>query len=230
MARQAGSAEERPDFASVLLERAEAEDLRKVERTRLKLMAAVAAELLAGTERNALKVARVTEKAGLAHGTFYRYFSDMGAALEALVGEFSAFIQERLAGARQGAPGSAERAHAATLLYTRLFAANAGLMRCLIGLGNENSAFAAAYRELNRAWYRRMAAAMARERGGGKDEEAFLPAAYALGGMVDEFLAQLYLRREPALAALAEDEAAVAALLTELWRRGAYGRLDDETG
>jgi TetR/AcrR family transcriptional regulator, ethionamide resistance regulator len=46
--------------------------------------------------------------------------------------------------------------------------------------------------------------------------------------MIDEFLTQLYLRRDPALAALAGDEAAVADLLTELWCRGAYGSLPPE--
>jgi len=57
-----------------------------------------------------------------------------------------------------------------------------------------------------------------------------LPTAYALGGMIDEFLAQLYLRRDPALAGLAGDEAAVADLLTELWCRGAYGSLPQAFG
>ncbi len=43
--------------------------------------------------------------------------------------------------------------------------------------------------------------------------------------MIDEFLTQLYLRRDPALARFAKDEEAVADLLTELWCLGAYGRL-----
>ncbi|WP_026379810.1 TetR/AcrR family transcriptional regulator [Afifella pfennigii] len=221
------------DFAAALSERAASPDLRKVERTRLTLLAALAAELLAGAERGGLKVSGVTRAADLAHGTFYRYFPEMGAALEALVEEFSAFLEARLAGGLEGAPGSRERVKGTMLLYTRLFAANAGLMRCLIGLGNDSSAFARSYQALNRAWYRRMAAAMARGRAAmglksAQEAEDLLPTAYALGGMVDDFLAQLFLRHEPALAALGQDEEAVAELLTDLWWRAAYGRTDQE--
>ena len=54
--------------------------------------------------------------------------------------------------------------------------------------------------------------------------------AYALGGMIDEFLTQLYLRQDPALSHLAGNEEAVADLLTELWCLCAYGRLPPEGG
>jgi hypothetical protein len=69
-----------------------------------------------------------------------------------------------------------------------------------------------------------MASAIARRRGTASAEE-LLPTAYALGGMIDEFLTQLYLRQDPALTHLENDEEAVAELLTELWCLGAYGRL-----
>lgn len=203
---------------------------RKTERTRLRLLAAMAEALAAGADRRELKVADVTRAAGLSHGVFYRYFENMSAGVEALIETFAGFVHERLAGARSGGgeTGSRERAREATLLYTRLFRANAALMRLLIGLGAESDAFASAYRALNAAWNARMAAAIARGRGEGASAEAMLPAAYALGGMVDEFLTALYLRREPALETLAEDEAAVADLLADLWLRGAYGRPPDD--
>ncbi|HHZ09244.1 MAG TPA: TetR/AcrR family transcriptional regulator [Rhizobiales bacterium] len=215
-------------YATVLLAAAGEEGLRKTERTRLRLLAAIAAALNAGTPRGALKVADVTRAAGLAHGTFYRYFEDMAGAIEALIESFARHVRERLAGARQGEAGSRERVRGTTLAYARLFRDNAPLMRCLIGLDAEGGPFARAYRELNRAWYGRMAAAIARRRarqagGAQADPQSLLPTAYALGGMIDEFLTQVYLRRDPALAHLAADEAGIADLLTDLWWRGAYG-------
>lgn len=215
-------------YAQVLRAEAENGALRKTERTRARLLASLADQLMAGVERGDLTVAETTGGAGLAHGTFYRYFADIRSATEALVEEFALFVRARLAGAREGQTGSRERVRGATLLYVRLFRANAGLMRCLIGLGRESEAFGRSYQRLNRDWNERMAAAIARRRAatGGETARppaAFLPVAYALGGMVDEFLTQLYLRRDPALAALRDDEAAVAALLTELWCLGADG-------
>jgi hypothetical protein len=109
------------------------------------------------------------------------------------------------------------------LLYARLFRRNAGLMRCLLGLGNDGSSFVAPYQRLNRDWYGRVAAAIARRRDDEATPQDLLPAAYALGGMIDDFLRQVYLRHEPALAHLAGDEERIAELLTDLWCFGAYG-------
>lgn len=221
-------------FAAVLRQQAEDEALRKTERTRARLLASLAELLIEGAERGELTVAGVTARAGLAHGTFYRYFGDLRDATETLIGAFADFLAERLAAAREGEAGSPARVHGATLAYTRLFRANAGLMRCLLDLGRESASFGESFQRLNRAWNRRMASAIARRRAGAGEPpqpaESFLPRAYALGGMVDEFLTQLYLRRDPALAHLADDESAVATLLTELWCLGAYGVLAERGG
>jgi AcrR family transcriptional regulator len=214
------------DFASALLTRSEAADLRKVDRTRLRLLASIARELMGGANRRDLKVADVTGRAGLAHGTFYRYFTDVEAATHALIEDFSVFVHEKIANSRRGEAGSRERVRSATLLYARLFRRNAGLMRCLLGLGSDGLPFTPSYQRLNRDWYGRVAAAIARQRDDGTSPQDLLPGAYALGGMIDDFLRQVYLRHEPALAHLAEDEEKIAELLTDLWRFGAYGERD----
>jgi TetR/AcrR family transcriptional regulator, ethionamide resistance regulator len=224
-------AESDSGFLAALRRAAEAPGLGKTERTRLKLLAAIAARLSAGIEEAALRVADIAAEAGLAHGTFYRYFADRRVAVGALVADFVRFLRDRLAESRDGPPGSRARVRAATLTYVRLFRDNAGLMRCLMSLDNEGAGFRASFHELNRAWNGRAAAAIAHRRDPVAEAAAVaatLPTAYALGGMIDEFLTQLYLRRDPALAALAGDEAAVADLLTELWCRGAYGSLPPE--
>src|SRR5690606_18003875 len=91
-------------FSAVLRAAAQDESARRTERTRRRLLASLAEQLAAGAERSDLTVAAVTAGAGLAHGTFYRYFPDIRAATESLIEEFSAFLRDRLAGARQGDP------------------------------------------------------------------------------------------------------------------------------
>lgn len=223
-----------PGFARVLLQAAKGADLRKTDRTRLKLLAA-AADLLAGEgDVVALRVADVASGAGLAHGTFYRYFADRREIVEAVVADFARFLREAMSKVRDGKPGSPERVRATTLVYLRVFRANPGLMRCLMGLGAESDGFRAGFHALNRDWNHRVAAAIAARRAEMDDArpvspDTLLPLAYALGGMIDEFLAQLYLRRDPALAALVDDEETVAALLADLWCRGAYGAMPAAT-
>jgi len=211
-------------FAATLLGAARDGAARKTDRTRARLLAALARELGSGLTWHDLKVAEVTRSAGLAHGTFYRYFPDMPAAVAALIEEFSAFVETHLETARADPEaGARERVKAATLVFARLFRRNAGLMRCLTGLSAEETAFARAYRRLNRDWYGRVAGAIARGREDGSTAHEHMPAAYALGGMIDEFLAQIYLRKEPALAHLADHEERIADILTDLWCSGAYG-------
>lgn len=211
-------------FAQALLGLADAPGIRKSERTRLRLLASMARQVSGGAEQSDLRVADVVAAAGLAHGTFYRYFPDLRAAAEALAGDFAIFLYNQLANAKAGASGSRDRVKFATLTYVKVFKANAGLMRCLNSLRREDTVFRNAFLELSRGWNTRMAQAIARRRGSASTEEC-LPAAYALGGMVDEFLTQLYLRHDPALLHLTDDDETVAELLTELWCLGAYGRL-----
>lgn len=215
------------DFVEVLLAGANDESLRKPQRTRLRLLASVAAELRSGVKMTDLKVSTVTANAGFAHGTFYRYFAHIRAATEALVEAFSRFMRDQLEQTKDGERGSWERERGATLVYTRMFRRNPELMRFMIDLGSENTSFARSFRRLNQEWTLRMAGIIAKrraQRGAGMETaEELVPVAYALGGMIDEFLSHIYLRREPALRRLAADEETVADLLTELWCRGAYG-------
>lgn len=210
-------------FADALQAEAVQPALAKAERTRRRLLAALA-RLLArpGVEPADIKVADMTAGAGVALGTFYRYFPERTTALKTLLAGFVRFIEARMAGAREGLPGSRARVQSATLAYVRLFRDNQGLMRCLLGLDRESAVWAASFRALNRAWNGRVALALAGQDAARAAEQ--LPTAYALGGMVDEFLTQLYLRRVASLAPLRGDETAVAALLTDLWWRAARSR------
>lgn len=209
-------------FGMALVLDADKPELRKTARTRLRLLAAAADILNAKDDVAALRVTDIVRRAGIAHGTFYRYYDGVPAIVEEAVAVFAEFQRQRLSAVRDGAPGTRLRVRATTLAYIKIFRVNIGMMRCLMGLGADSKHYRARFHDLNRDWNRRVAQAIAANIAGAS-ADAMLPTAYALGGMIDEFLAQLYLRRDPALAALADDEAAVADLLSLLWCRGAYG-------
>jgi AcrR family transcriptional regulator len=78
-------------FVQVLLKAADAPGIRKIQRTRLRLLASIAKRLSEGAEQTDMRVADVVAAASLAHGTFYRYFPDLRSAIEALVGDFAVF-------------------------------------------------------------------------------------------------------------------------------------------
>jgi AcrR family transcriptional regulator len=176
------------------------------------------------------RVTDISARAGVAHGTFYRYFLDRPSAVEALMAGFIGFLHDSLMSARDVSAGPPTRIRAATLNYVRLFRANTGLMRRLMSLEATDTPARERFHALNRDWNTRVAAAIARHRARSsvsppEAPERLLPTAYALGGMIEEFLAQLYLRQDPALRSFAESEEAVADLLSSIWYRGTYGDL-----
>ncbi|MEQ8603292.1 MAG: TetR/AcrR family transcriptional regulator [Marivibrio sp.] len=199
--------------------------LRKAERTRLRILAG-AAGLLNDADRAPLTMPAAAAAAGVAHGTVYLHFADRP-ALEAATAEgFAHFLRDHLAQVRDGAPGSEQRVRAATRRYVDLFAANAGLMRCLTQAGERDGPFRRVFHALNRDWNGRVARAMQAQRaavGAPIGAQEALYAAYALDGMVDEFLAQIHIRRDPALARLRADPEATTELLARLWRAAAKG-------
>ncbi|MEJ8571871.1 hypothetical protein [Microbaculum marinum] len=217
------------DFADLLLVKARDAGLRKTERTRHALLASLARELATGG-RSGVKVAAVAAGAGAAHGTYYRYFADSSDGMDALIDAFSQFCRSSLDGAGAGDAGSRERVRAIFLVQVALFRDNGALMACLIAPepaimnGDTAAAVQARYWE----WLMRIAAWIARGRsampGAPRQTPAqLLPLAYALAGMVEALLARIYLRRDPELTDLAEDEDALADFLTDIWWRGAFG-------
>lgn len=225
---------DRLSYAAALDAARQEAGLRRSERTRLAILAATA-RLLGRMSPTDLTIAAVAAEAGVAHGTVYLHARDGRALLEATAEGFAHFIRDHLTAVRDGAAGEPVRVLATTRRYVALFRENAGLMRCLTQVGESGAGetgtggFRETFHALNRDWNGRAAHAIERRRraaGGSDDPADALLTAYALGGMVDEFLAQLYLRRDPALAAVAADEEAVARLLTRLWLAGADAGAD----
>lgn len=197
---------------------AAADGARRSERTRARLRIA-ACRFLDGRPPGALTVADICKAAGVAHGTFYLYFADRNALLADLLAEFVDFVQQTML--TFGRAGRSDPVRGATLAYYRLFEQNPGLMKCLVHRLEDFPEAQQAFQRLNREWVDRVVAALRRTRPQIRaDDDELTRRAYALGGMIDQYLGALLLSRDPSLAAVSPDAETVLDTLTELWNRG----------
>lgn len=191
-------------------------------RTRAALLAA-ASDLLETRPPAELTIAAICEGAGVAHGTFYIHFADRQALTDTLLEGFVTFLQRGMRAATR-IPSGAEATRAATSAYVALFEANAGLMRCLVHHLDAFPGAQAAFQRLNAEWVATVVrAAERRARREGRDapsHDDLTRRAYALGGMVDQYLAALILSRDPGVAAVSTDREAVIGTLCLIWERG----------
>ena len=193
---------------------------RKSDRTRARLQAAVC-ELLDDAVPADLRVDHVCAAAGTSHGTFYVYFPDIRTLLNATLAAFVAFLETALHTA--GRDGQ-DRLRATTRAYVLLFRENRGLMRCLVSRAGDLPEANALFEALNRRWAETVTEAALRHAAAsgaptpGRDE--LLRRAYALGGMVDQYLVTLHFGSDETLIALSQDTDAVVDTFATLWARG----------
>lgn len=207
------------DFAAALL--ASSDNRRKGERTRLALLAS-GCGLLDATPLPALTVASICKAANVAHGTFYLYFADRHAFLADLLAAFIGFVQLAMRREARRAHDRPERA--STAAYSALFEANPGIMRCLVHHLDEFPEARTAFQRLNREWAETVTRSTERSRRSrglpALAHDELLRRAYALGGMVDQYLAALHLAKDPSLVAISADRDAVIDTLTSIWTKG----------
>ena len=191
--------------------------MRKRERTRADLLLA-GAGLLAAQLPEGLTVAAVCKAAGVAHGTFYLHFSDRNALAGCVLNSFVDFLQaEMRAAARR--PGDATRN--TTAAYMRLFEENAGLMKCMVVGVDAFPQAQEMFQRLNHEWIETVVRAARRRAGSaGLIDADLMRRAYALGGMVDQYLAALFVTNDPWIRVLSQDREAVLDMFTDLWRKG----------
>lgn len=205
-------------FAHALLDGASG--ARKSDRTRARLQSAVC-ELLENAVPADLRVDQVCARAGTSHGTFYVYFPDIHTLLTRTLAEFVEFLEVSLhrAGQMHG-----DRPRAVTRAYVDLFEANRGLMRCLVSRAGDLPEANQMFEALNRRWADMVADAGVRyARANGHpapDRDELLRRAYAVGGMIDQYLITLFFGTDATLAALSEDREKVVETFTTLWSRG----------
>jgi AcrR family transcriptional regulator len=205
-------------FADTLIQGAAA--ARKSGRTRARLQAAVC-DLLEDAVPADIRVDHVCARAGTSHGTFYVYFPDIHTLLTQTLTEFVEFLEASLLRAGVDAP---DRPRTVTRTYVGLFEANRGLMRCLVSRAGDLPEANALFEALNRRWAEMVADAGARyaiAKGHPEpDRDELLRRAYAVGGMIDQYLITLYFGSDATLAALSQDRDKVVDTFTTLWSRG----------
>lgn len=208
------------DFANQLAENA-AKPARKAERTRTAIQAATC-QLLNTKTPDQLKVAEICRAAGIAHGTFYIYFKDVRAAVSDSLVAFVEAVQQVMRQVPQGRED--DRIRATTEAYFQLYEQSPGLMRALVSHFDTFPEAAQAFQKLNREWTQTVVEAALRryarkgETPPARDE--LLRRAYALGGMVDQYLIALLFNNDPTLASVSKDRDAVIDTLSFIWKRG----------
>lgn len=193
----------------------------KSDRTRFRLKIATVA-VLAEVGYQDLKVSDVCERAEVALGTFYNYFTDKSVvAVEALLDFGDALYLQ----AQSTARGSGD--FQAILRTNQFFAAayqrNAGLVRCLNQLDDQVPELRPRWRERRLQWLQKIARSMARRSGHPEVPEIlYMQMAYALEGLVFTYLYDVFVRQEPILQRHAGSPDHIAELLSVLWYRALY--------
>lgn len=193
----------------------------KAERRRISILVATC-QLLNTTTPDQLKVADICALSGIAHGTFYIYFKDLRMVIGDALVAFVEFVQHTLRLAAD--EDEVDRIRATTEAYLHLFEQNPGLMRTLVTRCDAFPEAMQAFQKLNREWIQTVVDATLRryarrgEAPPARDE--LLRRAYALGGMVDQYLITLLFNEDPTLASVSVDRNAVIDTLSFIWRRG----------
>src|ERR1700743_681002 len=155
----------------------------KGERTRERLKIATA-KMLEKKGYHAMRVSDVSDCAKVAEGSFYIYFRDKTDAtvlvLTELLENFSNIDVKP-----ETRKTVFDSIRSTNLRWISMCRANAGLMRCILQLGDEEPEFARLSQRSNRIWAERVALSATKRRTGLKAEPPPL-APYMLGAMMDE--------------------------------------------
>ena len=213
-------------FATTLRRRQKNSGIRrKGERTRDRLKIA-ALQVLEERGYLKLRVSDVCKRARVSAAAFYQYFRNKQDVTVEVLTEFLHY------NFRIGNGTAAERSffdslREANLTWIGSVRANAGLMRCLLQLGDQVPEFKKLNQQLNYEWFayvtERLLKRYPRLRA---DDRTVLLAVYALGGMMDELSRKVLVAREESLEAIIEATApsdeALAEFLSVLWYRALF--------
>lgn len=193
----------------------------KGERTRFRLKLA-AVQSLERSGFTDLKVSDVCEAADVALGTFYVYYADKAQIACAVLLDFGDALNGH---AKAVARGSSD--YEAILRTNQHFVAayqlNAPLVRSVMQIEDAVPSFRDAWREQRLHWIETIAASIARRSGHPETpKELSVQVAYALEGMVFQYLYEVFVRQDPLLSRFAGSPDQIADLLSVLWYRAIY--------
>lgn len=199
---------------------------KKSERTREKLFIA-AAKVLDSVGFHNMRVGDITKTAEVSDGIFYFYFKDKKDISLTLLENFLSSTHLISGTAAFGSGQPFEQICATNLGWIEGVRANAGLMRSMYQLADEDPEFGLLVYDSNRAWTQRVAHSVIRNRGVGDDlQDAVYFAASSLVGMMDDLLRRLVFYPEPNLIKFLDahvpNDTELAAALGVLWYNSLY--------
>ena len=197
----------------------------KSERTRERIRIA-AAKVLSQNGFHATRVIDISTEAGLAEGSFYVYFKDKVEVAEDVL---MALLLEHLASYVHAdqTQDPFEAIFKANLRWIAVARDNAGLIRCLLQVGEEVAPLERMTQKTNRDWYGRIARGVVKRLPSAQlPEDHLIFLAYALGAMMDELLRKLVIYPDPEfgklLSRLKLDDEGLAAVTSVIWLRLLY--------
>lgn len=193
----------------------DAHGARKPQRTELQIEISVAS-LLGEKTYHTISIDLITERANIAHGTFYRYFTGKQEVIAKTIADYFAFV--RATRPRVHGISDLDATTVGNRHYVRCFRENVGLMRCHFQLKDEDEQIAEVGRRADRELSDRIINRLKRSN---DITAAVMPQlrlrTYALIGMVDELLLKIYGQADPPLATFADDVDMIADTLSRLW-------------
>jgi AcrR family transcriptional regulator len=216
----------RPVRRNAVVRKPAAPSTKRGSETRERLKEA-AARVLERIGYRALRLNDIAAEADVNVSLVYHYFSGKADITSEVLND----VIERLSAEAPRQKGEGDRFEtilAANRHLIGLYERTPGLMRCLLHFDEEEAEFSQIYRRLSVDWNRRVARDIARRCGeDAMPEGQRLMVAYALGGMVDDFLFEMYVDRNPLMHAEFPDSEAVARFLAILWFRTLYAANPD---
>lgn len=193
----------------------DARTAKKPQRTEIQIEISVAT-LLGEQAYHTISIDMITDRANIAHGTFYRYFDSKQAVVAKTIADYFAFVKATRP--KIHGVSDLEAVKIGNRHYARCFRANVGLMRCHFQLKDEDDQIAAVGRRADRELSDRIMRRVTRQH---EIPESALPqlriCSYALIGMVDELLLQVYGQKNPPLVDFVDEPDMIADTLTRLW-------------
>jgi AcrR family transcriptional regulator len=182
-----------------------------------------AAAVLERVGYRAMRLQDIAKEADVNVSLFYHYFSSKAEITHEVLTELLNQLVERQAQIRPTTHDPFDTLVNANLVTVTAYASTPGLFRCLLHFDEQEAAFSKLYRRVSLDWNRRIAKDIGRRCPGVPLSEAQrLMIAYALGGMVDNFLFEMYVDRNPLLLEEFPNHQDVAVFLAALWYRALY--------
>lgn len=217
--------ESSPSFCLFLRARAQDGESTKGERTRATIRWAIAA-LLEESGYALFSLDSVAKKAGVSRPAIYQYYSNKRDCVFDVLSEFLNLVYqfvENDTDKKRVKPGDLLTAVTATnRKYIAFYRQNAVLIERVRELREEIPELIAIQQDVNRRWAERLADHIVHHTK--HSAKHALLTAYALESMIDDFLRELFVLKNPHLAGMKLGDQALARGLSEIWIRAAYGQ------